>query len=49
MTFNDALNYLNYLAASTAGKLNNERFIGKALAEGKISSLGQRIKQLESL
>ena len=49
-------------AASIQGKLNNERFIGKApaavvqaerdkltAAEGKISSLEQRIKQLESL
>ena len=49
-------------AASTAGKLNNERFISKApaevvqserdklaAAEEKISSLEQRIKQLENL
>ena len=49
-------------AASTAGKLNNERFLSKAPAEvvqserdklaateEKISSLEQRIKQLENL
>ena len=49
MTFNDALNYLNYLAASIQCKLNNERFTGKAPAEGKISSLEQRIKQPKNL
>jgi valyl-tRNA synthetase len=49
-------------AAATEGKLNNERFLGKAPAEvvqaerdklvaanEKISSLEQRIKQLENL
>lgn len=59
---NKELEKLRKGAASTAGKLNNERFLSKApaevvqserdklaAAEEKISSLEQRIKQLENL